>query len=207
MSSHAVALLDADMEPASRIQEKGEPADSAALMRRVGVGDEAALDALLDRHWSPVVAYVSRIVDDGDIARDIAQETFLRIWQRRGSWQGGSVQAYIFRVARNLSLDELRCGQARQRAELRSDIIEGKSPRTPLDLLERQDLIDRVDEHIQELSPRRREAFALVYLQGLSYLEAAYIMDVSVKTIGNQLTDALRELRARMVPYFGYHDS
>lgn len=197
MCAYAVAPFVADVERPSYIQE---PVDSASLMRGVGAGDESAFNNLVRTYWGPVVAYVSPVVDDVDIARDIAQQTFWRIWERRGNWHGGSVRAYIFRVARNLSLDELRCGQARHRAELRSDIIEGKAPPIPLDLLEKRELIGRVDEHIQDLSPRRREALTLVYRQGLSYREAACIMNVSVKTIGNQLTVALGELRERMVP-------
>jgi RNA polymerase sigma factor (sigma-70 family) len=187
----------------SPLKQREETHDAVAIMERLVRGEQAALDDLLQAYWGPVVAYVTRAfgLTDGNFAHDVAQEAFLKVWERR-DWRGGSVRAYLFRIARNLYLDEIRRTSARERAEVKSDVAEGRSPRTPDRILEETELIERVHEVVQGMSERRREAFSLVYLQGLSYREAAGVMDVSEKTVGNHLTAALGELRMRLGNFF-----
>lgn len=184
----------------SPIRQADDSRDAGAIMERLARGDREALDDLLHAYWGPVVAYITRAFGfrDPSSAHDVAQEAFLKVWERRRDWRGGSVRAYLFRIARNLYLDEMRRGSARERAELKSDVVEGRSPRTPDRILEQSELVERVHQLVQEMSDRRREAFTLVYLQGLSYREAAAVMEVSEKTVGNHLTAALGELRMRL---------
>lgn len=193
-------LPEAEPQSLPPREEHSEPSEAAELMRRVAAGRRSALDDLLRMYWGAVVAYAARMLGDADAAHDIAQEAFLRVWERRREWKGGSVRVYLFRVARNLAVDELRRVDARERAAFRSDWRERPGPRTPDKVVEHNELRATVGDAVQELSVRRREAFTLVYLRGLSYREAAEIMDVSVKTVGNHLTAALAELRERLTP-------
>ena len=96
---------------------------------------------------------------------------------------------------RNAALDELRRRDSRTRLALLSIPHAPRYQRTPAELLERDEMRGFVDRAIQELPRRRREVFDLVYLRGLSYQDAADIMGISVKTVGNQMTAALRQLR------------
>jgi RNA polymerase sigma-70 factor, ECF subfamily len=180
------------------LPERGEAAEITDIMERLAAGERSALDDLLQIYWGPVVGYISRAFNDVEGAQDIAQETFWRAWELRGQWRGGSARAYLFRMARNLSVDELRRRRARERAELKSEVIEGRPPPTPDDVYGQAELIAQVDSAIQSLPPRRREVLTLVYLQGLTYREAAEVMDISVKTVGNQITAAVAELRRVM---------
>jgi RNA polymerase sigma-70 factor (ECF subfamily) len=171
-----------------------------ALLSSIRRGDSAALGNILERHWAPLVGYASSILDNRDAAEDVAQETFVRLWERREAWKpAGSVRALLFRVARNLSVDELRRRSARERTER-------TAPRQPLRLLpdeeaENREIKDIIARAVASLPQRRREVFILVRYHGLSYRETAAVLDLSVQTVANHLTMALADLRNLLTPH------
>lgn len=80
-----------------------------ALLRRVAAGDRQAFEALYDRHATITYSLIMRIVRDWTLADDVLQETFWQVWRRAGEYRGdGQVAAWIYRIARNRSLDEVR---------------------------------------------------------------------------------------------------
>src|SRR5436309_9112927 len=92
-----------------RFGETEVPHAELELAERIRRGDEAALDRLLESHWSPLVAYVASRVRDVELAKDIAQEAFVRLWERRHAIDPSrSVVAYLYQVARRRAIDELR---------------------------------------------------------------------------------------------------
>lgn len=81
--------------------------DDNELLLRIRSGDRPALATLLDRYWTPLVTYAARIVGGRDCADDVAQEAFVRIWERREHWKlEGSVSALLYRITRSVALDE-----------------------------------------------------------------------------------------------------
>ncbi|HLU26031.1 MAG TPA: sigma-70 family RNA polymerase sigma factor [Longimicrobiales bacterium] len=170
------------------------------LMHRLRGGDTAALDEALRRYWSPVVAYLLRICDESDVAEDVAQRTFLRLWERRSDWRpDGSLRGLLFRVARNIAISEYRSELARERAEAVNAAF-AVDPPTPLALRESEELRDALDRAIEALPTRRREVFVLRCIHELSYREIAEIMGISTQTVANQLSAALATLRATLGP-------
>jgi len=171
-----------------------------ALLSRIRQGDTGALGIILERHWPAVVRYALTILDSRDAAEDVAQETFVRLWERREAWRlEGSVRALLLRVTRNLSLDELRRRSARQRTAR-------SAPRTPLRLLPDEELESRemrsiITRAVDSLPQRRREVFILVHHYGLSYRETASVLELAPQTVANHLTLALADLRKQLVPY------
>jgi len=169
------------------------------LLSRLRRGDVAALGIVLERYWAPIVRYVLGILNSRDAAEDIAQETFVRLWERREAWGlDGSVRALLFRVARNLGLDELRRQAARERTAR-------SAPRTPLRLtpdeeLESLELGTLIARAVNALPERRREVFILVHHHGLSYRETAEVLGLSPQTVANHLTMALTDLRRLLTP-------
>lgn len=176
------------------------PADEAELARRLASGDEDALTAVAEWLWHPLAAYAYRIVEDSDTATDIVQEALVRLWEARRRERPKSLRAYLFHITRNLALDHVKTGRTRLRL-LRE---RGESPlgrqAAPDEVLEREDVYRRVHGAIQELPLRRREVFTLVYLRGLSYAEVGEVMGISRKTVENQMTAALSQLRRVLRP-------
>ncbi len=165
------------------------------LLERVRAGDDGALNALLELYWAPLVAYSARLLGSWDAAEDAAQDTFVRLWQRRGEWErSGSVRALLFRITRNLSLDEKKRRDRHTAWSIKK--LRPRSPvATPLELLERSELERDFDRAVQSLPERRREIFLHARVNGLSNREIAEVMGIATQTVANQLTAALATLR------------
>lgn len=86
-----------------------DAAPDAALMGRIAAGDQGAFRLAIDRHLGAVHALGWRLLRNRADAEDVAQEAFLRLWRRAPAWQeGGTIAAFLLRVAYNLSIDRLR---------------------------------------------------------------------------------------------------
>ena len=177
-----------------RVADVAELSDADLLdaMRR---DDGCALEIVLRRHWAPLVAYLTRLLDSRDLAEDVAQRSYCQLWERRRRWRPeGSVRALLFRVARNFAISERRRRIVELRAAAREELIPVRNP-TPSDLLEERQLRAALDGAIRRLPERRREVFVLRCVHGLSYREVGEVMDISTQTVANQLTLALATLR------------
>jgi RNA polymerase sigma-70 factor (ECF subfamily) len=164
-------------------------------MRRLRLGDPAALDRLMHDHWAPLVRYATRLVGSTDAAEDIVQETFVSIWRQRATWKSsGSVRAYLYRITRNLALKERRHRSVRDRWSewLKRD---ARPVATPYDTTRDEEIRAAFDRALATLPPRRREAFVLSRYHELSLAEIAGIMGISTQTVANQVSAALADLR------------
>ncbi len=170
---------------------------------RLASGDPSALDALLQDYWVPVVNYVRSLVDDPDVAEDIAQEAFLHLWEGRGRWRAeGSARALLCRVARSRALNHLRHDRVRARAGPLIDAMRpaGHQNPTPLQVLEQVELRSALQEAVDALPPRRREVFILGYVFACRHAEVAEILGISEQTVRNQMSSALADLRRTLQP-------
>lgn len=128
----------------------------------------------------------------------MVQEGFIRVWEKRRDWTSrGTVSAYLYRIVRNLSLNDRR---DRKTAMLRNQqVSEAKgrnaSPRTPADTLEAACLRAEVEAAITSLPERRREIFILSRFHGLTHRDIAAVLELSTQTVANQMSAALAELR------------
>jgi RNA polymerase sigma-70 factor, ECF subfamily len=167
----------------------------SVLMELISSDDEAALNAIVERHRPPLTAYATGIVRAVDIAEDIVQETFVRLWEHRKRWTpGGSVQAYLYRTARNLVLGRARSLEVQRRTEPEVRAAMHSIPISPLDDAARDELRTALGQALEKLPPRRREALILVRIQGLSLAEAAEKMGLSRQTVANHISLALDDL-------------
>lgn len=186
---------DGTLNPADRERRDRE------LMIALRDGSTAALEALMAVYWAPLVRWAARELGDEDMARDLIQETFVQVWQRRSRWASkGSPRAYLFCITRNLVIDERRRRKVRSRWLLRNRHNEPRRPATPADDLDAVRLWEAYQRALAKLPERRREAFLLVYVQGLSHVEVAEVMQVSPQTVANQIVSAVRQLRESLGP-------
>lgn len=191
-----VDMGQAENLPTSGAKRPG-PSDER-LMEDLGTGDQSALGLLLDRHWADLVGYSFQLLGVKDEAEDVAQEVFVRIWERREDWApAGSVRGYLYRVARNLILSRLRRDRMRERVEPRIR-LQSRRVATPLEDMARVELREAFEEALRPLPDRRREAFLLVRVQGLSLGEAAEAMNVTRRTVANHLYLAATDLERHL---------
>jgi RNA polymerase sigma-70 factor (ECF subfamily) len=166
---------------------------------RFAAGDCRAFEHLLAVYWRPILAFSTRLLHDGEAADDVAQETFLRVWINRAEIQPEQLRAYIFRVARNLVIDETRKRDLRARTVHRPGIP--LTMQRPDQVVERSEQHDAIQHAVDALPPRRREAFILAYLHELSYKEAADVLGVSAATVKNHVAMALVDLRRSLAEH------
>ncbi|MDJ0920532.1 MAG: sigma-70 family RNA polymerase sigma factor [Henriciella sp.] len=169
--------------------------DSSELddIARAAAGDATAQAALVNRHM-PIIFRVSyRMLGDRAEAEDITQETFLRLWNALPDWQPkAKLSTWACTVALNLCRDRLR----RKKPVLMEQLPDRVDPDLrPEQLLASNQTQARIHAGIAELPDRQKEALTLCALEGLSNIEAAEIMDVTVHALESLLARARRKLK------------
>lgn len=164
------------------------------LVRRVGQGDPAAIQAMVARKLPRMLALAQRMLGDAVEAEDVAQEAMLRAWKQAPRWVPGKARfdTWLHRVGLNLCYDRLR-----RRREIPTDSPpdrpdEGPAPDRGLMAAE---LGVRVDAALKRLPDRQREAIVLCHYQELTNIEAAALMGVSVEALESLLSRGRRTLR------------
>ena len=175
-----------------------QPISDGDLFGRLRVGDTEALELALKLHWGMVVDYTKRLTPSADAAEDIAQRTFLQLWDRRSAWRAeGSMRALLCRIARNYAISEHRRHSADERSA--AVFAELTEPVVPIrDSLEAEQLRSALDREISLLPARRREIVVLRCVHDLSYKEIAEVMNIAPQTVANQLSSALATLRGSL---------
>lgn len=164
------------------------------LVRRVGQGDPAAVQALMARKLPRMLALAQRMLGDPVEAEDVAQEAMLKAWKQAPRWTPGKAKfdTWLHRVALNLCYDRLR-----RRREVPSEISPDRPDEGPAPdrgILAAQ-LGARVDRALAALPERQREAIVLCHYQELTNIEAAGLMSVSVEALESLLSRGRRTLR------------
>jgi RNA polymerase sigma-70 factor (ECF subfamily) len=155
------------------------------LAERARGGDTAAFAELVRRHEARVRRFLRRAA--GHAADDIAQEAFLKAWQRRAAWDGrGSYLGWLLRIAWTTFLDVDR--SARRRSAREQAEPEAFAPDPELALA--------VGQALAALAPRERAAAELCFAQGFSHAEAAGIMGLPLGTLKSVVARARQQLVA-----------
>lgn len=174
---------------------------------RVRAGDEDAFEAMFAAYYPALCDFVLGYVRAPDVAEDLVQDVFLRIWDRHEKFEpAGSIGAYLFAACRNRALDHVKHEGVVARV---SDVgrREGRSPglgQAPSDPdVESQavELADAFRSAVRELPERRRLVVVLRWEHGLSHAEIARVLGISVKGVETQFGRAMATLRARLAHF------
>lgn len=153
--------------------------------------------ALLEAYERPLMQYVARLVGDVESARDIVQESFLRLVQG-GPDDPEHARPWLYTVARNLAFDRRRRERRANASEAGNVVpLHGRST-TPAELLEQREEQDRALSFLEELPQNQQEVVRLKFQGGLSYKEISQVTKLSVSNVGFLLHVAIKALRARM---------
>jgi RNA polymerase sigma-70 factor, ECF subfamily len=182
--------------------------DLIALARK---GSEKAYRELLGRYQRPVFSLVYRMVRDREQAEDIAQETFVKVFNHLGSYNPKyKFSSWIFKIASNLAIDHLRKKEPETISldGSRNAVTEEQMEATritvasrdenPEEFLEAKELGAEIEQAIGELRAEYRTAILLRHVEGRPYEEIAEIMDVPLGTVKTYIHRARSELRASL---------
>ena len=156
-------------------------------------GDAATLATrLFEQHGSAVRRYLRRLTGEAELARDLAQDVFLRVVRSGGHYQARERErAWIFRIVRNVFLDHRRDRARRPQLEVvRADAMGAAAQPTQVGL----------DAALRSLEEIDRDAFLLCELGGLRYDEIAVALDLTVAGVRSRIYRARLTLRAALTP-------
>jgi RNA polymerase sigma-70 factor (ECF subfamily) len=172
----------------------GRPDHRVALARS---GDEVAFGELVREHQQMIHALAYRMTGSAEDAADLAQDTFVKAWQRLGTFRGdSSFGTWVHRIALNLCLNwRQRTERFRQlHAGLEEEARTVSAAADDIASLEAERL-RRVNEALQRLSPADRAAVVLTVFEGLNHAQAARQLDCAETTVSWRVWVARRKLR------------
>lgn len=178
--------------------------DDRDLASRIRAGDVQGFEELYHQFAPSLLRVAYARLRSREIAEDVVQEVFLSLWQHRENWVlRKSLRSYIFTMLRNQIVQYQRHMQAREwrlrrvaEADGMLEAIPG-SASTDHDVRENE-LAAAIERAIGQLSPRNRETFYLIRRDGLSYVEAAEALGISVKGVEMNMVRALAALRKEL---------
>lgn len=172
------------------------------ILRRVTSGDEAAFTRLFHAYRDKLYYFVLKITGSDGAAEDVLQDVFVKLWVNREKL--GRIEQftpYLYRMAQNQAYSGMR------RMALETLILselgrEAQSTGQPVDeVLLKKQVLEKLQQIILALPRQQRLVYTLSREEGLRQEEIARRLDISVSTVQNHMTQALRTIRHQLLPY------
>ncbi len=176
--------------------------DQSSWKEGLKAGNKEVFDEIFRAYYGELISYCLRYVYEQDIAEDIVQDMFVKMWLRHADLQiQTSLKAYLYRATQNHALNHLNQLkiQEKYRQFVGFSAINGSE--SPLDKLQETDLELKIKHAVLSLPEKRREVFELSRQEGLKNRQIAERLNISVKTVENQMTKALEQLRGFLKEY------
>jgi len=174
-----------------------KPQPGNEIITQFRAGDRKSFGTIYAYYYRYVFVISYTILRDGDAARDIASEIFLKLWGQRGKFhRAGEIKGWLIIACRRASLNELRSRQRRQVAEKELDLLLPKRlPSYEHQLIE-VEVVCELLRQLDALPPRCREVLELLFFHGRKTAEVAEMLGISPVTVQSHKMNALLKLRA-----------
>lgn len=169
-----------------------------SLMAAIKAGNEDAFKTVYLHYYERLCIYILNFTPDRSIAEDVAQDTFLKLWNKRQTLRlDGSLNGYLYRLAYNKFIDICR-----KNKNLSND-LDAVRLESLSELLEEDEgvfdqKLKQVTLAIESLPPRCKEIFLLSKQSGLRYKDIAEQLGISAKTVEKQIAKALKTIRSKI---------
>ena len=181
------------------------------LVRQAKAGDKSAFGKLVTCYYEMVYVVVFGVVSNAEVARDLTQDVFLKIYRDLARFEGKSkFKTWLYRIAVNAAIDQIR----RKRPSVSLEGYEKDGESVPIQIPDchpgpseqasRSEWKQRIEAAINKLSPEHRAVLVLREWQGLSYDEIAETLNVQIGTVMSRLYYARKKLTEVLKPF---HDS
>lgn len=167
-------------------------------------GDKNAFRYFFEKYYSDLCNFVNIYLRDTSLSEEVVQDIFVYFWENKSKINiHSSVRAYLFGASKYRSLNELRKQQlvATSQNSVSAANLHTMPDETDDYFTDPEDLKNILDQAIQNLPAKCKEIFLLSQRENLSNKDIAGQLNISVKTVENQITIALKKLRAYLAPY------
>lgn len=177
------------------------------LMANLAGGDDLALNRLMDRWAGRVAAFLYRMTGQRETAADLAQETFVKLYQARGRYRvDGNFSTYLFAIASNLAKNHARWRTRHPTVSLDASPNDSTGPvpelvdthSDPGETAQKMEKMIAVAAAFQALPPDLREAMSLFIYEGMSYAEIGELMGCSAKAVETRIYRARQILKEEL---------
>ncbi len=172
------------------------------LMTKLQAGDISAFEMLFKTYYQPLCNYAYSFVQDRDEAEEIVQATFLSVWEKRDNLAiHTGVKPYLYAMVRNASLNVLKHDKIKQQHAALELAVAERSVESVARTVMASELENRIFKALDKLPEQCRLVFKLSRFEELKYAEIAEQLNISVKTVENQMGKALRIMREQLKDY------
>ncbi len=174
--------------------------DDRSLWERIQQGDEEAFKHLFYTYYRLLVTIAMRYVNNLDQARDLVQDVLLNMWEKRDTIKvNKTLKSYLSTATRNTCLNHLKSDKKWSELGEHLDIYERSAG--PVEQMATNELQEQINGAIDTLPTACKTIFLLRRIEGLSLKEIAAQLQISPKTVENQITKARRVLAAHLQDY------
>lgn len=177
-----------------------EPDETFGWVVGIRNGDQQAFEAFFRHYYTFVFRFLSRFTLQHEVAEDLAQEVFVKLWESRERLDPEqSVRSYLFQIASNLAIN-YRQRVAKRVVSLGDEDLIFSAP-GPHEILVGKSLDEALEQALKNLPDQCRVIFLLSRFEDFSNQEIAATLDLSVQTVKNQVSKALHLLRRQLKGY------
>lgn len=194
-------------------ERKNKLSDKASISENPArITTRADFEVLFKAHYSVLCAYANGFLRDQDASEEVVQEVMFRIWTSRETLIiDSSLKSYLFRAVRNRCMNVIKHLHVRDEYRSFRETQTAVNQRSQEDEMIYSELEEKIRKAIDNLPIERRKVFILSRYDGLTYGEIAKELNISLKTVENQIGKALKTLREELHDYlpwllFFFHD-
>ena len=171
------------------------------IIRRLRKGESSAFDEVYHQYSRNVYRFAYSFLKNRQDSEEVMQEVFLKVWRNRNTLnEYYSLKAYLFSISHNVIIDEFR---KRLKDGKYKEFLKNRAELSSMDTensIEFNELNERYSDAVEHLPEKRKKIFKLSREDGFSYKEIADKLNISPKTVENQMSQALKYLRSKLEP-------
>ncbi len=180
--------------------------DYKSFIEAIKNGDELAFEIFFTMEYKNVIFFICSYIGNESAAKDLAQESFISLWKRRGQIDSNyNLRSYLYTIARNKTLNYIRDNRLKKKNSLEHEnlnlnfyALSHPSVIDEIDALEMEKLIDLT---LEQLPEKIRRIFNLSRVENLTYKEIAQKENITIKAVEYQIKKALDIFRKRLGSY------
>lgn len=160
-------------------------------------GDEEEFKLVFRQHYQSLCQSAYHFLNDLDMAEEIVQNTWVKLWEKRNEITiDGTLKSYVYKMVYNASMNEIKRNKIKQTMAQMNPMNESNVYQTNIKELEIQ-----IEKALNKLPEQCRLIFKMSRFQDLKYREIADVLNISIKTVENQMGKALKLMRENLTEY------